>query len=50
MGVDITEQAVYEQICSHDGILAKDIGRAALKDKHTVNQFLYGSPFMKKKT
>jgi len=47
MGIDIIERAIFEQICSHDGIKAREIARAVAADAHTVNRYLYGSPFMR---
>lgn len=44
---DRVEAAIYEQICSHDGIKAKDIAKSVGTDRTTVNGHLYGSPFMK---
>ncbi len=41
------ERAVYAAICGHDGIKAKEIGKVTAADKHTVNQYLYHSPFMR---
>lgn len=44
---DLLERAIYSEICSHDGIKAKDIGKAAGADRKTVNQYLYNAPFMR---
>lgn len=44
---DLTERAIYSQICSHEGIKAKDIGRAVSADRKTINQYLYNAPFMR---
>ena len=43
---DLTERAIYAQICSHDGILAREIARAIGIDQKTVNHYLYASPYM----
>jgi hypothetical protein len=43
---DLTERAIYAQICSHDGILARQIARAIGTDRKTVNHYLYASPYM----
>ena len=43
---DLTERAIYAQICSHDGILAREIARAIGIDRKTVNHYLYASPYM----
>ena len=43
---DLTERAIYAQICSHDGILAREIARAIGTDRKTVNHYLYASPYM----
>ena len=45
-GTDLTERAIYAQICSHDGILARQIARAIGTDRKTVNHYLYASPYM----
>ena len=45
--VDWLERKIYSEICSHDGIKAKDIGKAVLADRKTINQYLYKAPFMK---
>ena len=45
--VDIIERSIYTQICSHDGIKAKDIGKGIQADRHTINQYLYKAPFMR---
>ncbi len=45
-GVDFIERAIYAEICSHDGIKAKDIGKEIAADRHLINQYLYKSPFM----
>lgn len=45
--VDQIERAVYSQICSHDGIKAREIARYVGADRAEVNRLLYGSPFMK---
>ena len=55
---DLTERAIYASICRNDGILARDIAKDIGKhgarigggtsvDRHTVNQYLYRSPFMR---
>ena len=44
---DMLERAIYAQICSHDGIKARDIGRQITADRKTINQYLYKAPFMK---
>ena len=44
---DMLERAIYGEICSHDGIKAKDIGRQITADRKTINQYLYKAPFMK---
>ena len=55
---DLTERAIYASICRNDGIpareIAKDIARHGAGnggnppvDRHTVNQYLYRSPFMR---
>lgn len=44
---DLLERAIYSEICSHDGIKAKDIGRNTSADRTTINRYLYNAPFMK---
>lgn len=44
---DMLERAIYAEICSHDGILAKDIGKRIAADRKTINQYLYKAPFIK---
>ncbi len=41
------ERAIYSEICSHDGITAKEIARAVGADRHIVNQYLYRTPFLR---
>lgn len=47
MSVDFIERSIYADICSHDGIKAKEIGKNLSADRHTINQYLYKSPFMR---
>lgn len=42
-----TEIRMYESICRHDGIKAKDIAREAGVSKTEINQLLYRAPFIK---
>lgn len=44
---DMLERAIYAEICSHDGIKAKDIGKSISADRTTINRYLYNAPFMK---
>lgn len=44
---DLLERAIYSEICSHDGIKAKDIGKRISADRKTINQYLYKAPFMR---
>ena len=44
---DMLERAIYSEICKHDGIKAKDIGKTVAADRKTMNQYLYKAPFMK---
>lgn len=39
-------RAVYELICSHDGIMAREIARELSADKTDVNRCLYRYPFI----
>lgn len=43
---DMKERAIFHQICSHNGILAKEIAKNTGLDRSTVNHYLYSSPFM----
>lgn len=38
MTTDTLERAIYSEICSHDGIKAKDIGKKIATDRKTINQ------------
>lgn len=44
---DLLERAIYSEICRHDGIKAKDIGKYVSADRKTINQYLYKAPFMR---
>lgn len=44
---DLTERAIYSQICSREGIRAREIGKNIGADRTTVNQYLYNAPFMR---
>lgn len=44
---DLLERAIYSEICRHEGIKAKDIGKGTGADRHTINQYLYKAPFMR---
>lgn len=47
MGTDKPlEIRVYETICRHDGIKAKEIASHAGAERKTINQLLYSSPFI----
>lgn len=41
------ECLVYEQICRHDGIKAREIAKNTGLDRTEVNRLLYSAPFMK---
>lgn len=43
---DPLELAVYSQICSHEGIRARDLEKLVNADRHRINQYLYRSVFM----
>ena len=45
---DTLERAIYSEICSHDGIKAKDIGKKIAADRKTINQYLYKAPFIER--
>lgn len=45
--MDIIERDIYALISSHDGIKAKDIARKLNRDRKTINQYLYISPYMR---
>ncbi len=47
MKTDTLERAIYSEICGHDGIKAKDIGKKIAADRKTINQYLYKAPFMR---
>lgn len=44
---DMIERAIYSEICRHDGIMAKNIGKGITADKKLINHYLYSSPFMR---
>ncbi|MDO5424067.1 MAG: helix-turn-helix domain containing protein [Eubacteriales bacterium] len=44
---DILERAIYSEICSHDGLKAKDICKNISADRKTINQYLYKAPLMR---
>lgn len=45
--IDLIERSIYSEICSHDGIKARDIGKGLKADRKTINQYLYRAPFMR---
>lgn len=47
MSIDIIERDIYSQICSHDGIKAREIAKQISADRSSVNHYLYKSPFMR---
>jgi len=44
---DQAEIDIYAQICTHEGIRAKDIAGNLGLDRKTVNHYLFSSPFMR---
>lgn len=44
--MDMIERDIYALICSNDGIKAKEIASKLKKDRKTINQYLYSSPYM----
>ena len=44
---DALERAIYAEICSHDGIKAKDLGKSSGADRTTVNRYLYRAAFLR---
>ena len=38
---------IYESICSHDGIKAREIGKETGVGKSDINRLLYGAPFIR---
>ena len=45
--MDIIERNIYSIICRKNGIKAKDIAVKLGLERKTINQYLYGSPYMK---
>lgn len=45
--IEDLEREIYEQICSHDGIPAREIAKKTGAERREVNRLLYASPFMK---
>ncbi|MBE5938148.1 MAG: winged helix-turn-helix domain-containing protein [Lachnospiraceae bacterium] len=41
------ERRIYEIICSHNGIKAKDIGKKTGLPRNVINRYLYGFPYIK---
>lgn len=44
---DMLERAIYAEICHHDGVKARDIGKHVSADRKMINQYLYKAPFMR---
>ena len=44
--MNTTEIKLYELICSHDGMKAREIAKGAGVDKADINRLLYSSPFI----
>lgn len=44
---DLLERAIYSEICSHEGLKAREIGHTVSADRKTINQYLYNAPFMR---
>lgn len=44
---DLLERTIYSEICSHEGIKAKDLGKTAGATRTAVNRYLYNAPFLK---
>lgn len=44
---DLLERAIYWEICRHNGVTARDIGKALAADRTTINRYLYNAPFMR---
>lgn len=44
---DLLERAIYSEICRHNGIKARDIGKGLTADRRLINQYLYNAPFMR---
>jgi len=45
--VNVTEIRIYESICRHDGIKAREIAREIGADKTEINRLLYNAPFIR---
>ena len=46
MNLDATERKMYETICRHDGIKAREIAREIGAEKTDLNRLLYHAPFI----
>ena len=44
---DLLERAIYHEICRRDGVKARELERCIPADRHRINQYLYGAPFLK---
>lgn len=44
---DLLERAIYAEICSHEGLRAREIGNRLTADRKTINSYLYNAPFMR---
>lgn len=45
--MDAIEMHIYSLICSHEGIMAKEIGKLTGQTRKSINHYLHGSPYMK---
>ena len=44
---DLLERAIYHEICRRDGVKARELERLVPADRHRINQYLHGAPFLK---
>ena len=44
---DMIEREIYSYICKHDGVRAKEIAAALHRERTEMNQYLYGSAYMR---
>ncbi len=45
--MDLIERNIYSCICKNDGMLAREIAAELHKERLVINQYLYGSPYMR---
>ena len=44
---DMLERRIYHEVCRREGVKARELESCVPADKHRINQYLYGAPFLK---